>query len=118
MFFAEFGGSHCRLRCACLLCKQPKLKTAQGHHGVMYSLPTLCDMNQNGSKKNGDVSQKTFQNVHVGLERRLGGLRASAALAGNPNSIPSTEIQFQEDLTGLTSESVCTHKYKPTQIQS
>lgn len=34
---------------------------AQGHHRVMYSLPTLCDMNQNVNRENVDISQKTFK---------------------------------------------------------
>lgn len=50
-----------RLRLGCLLCKQPKLTAAQGHRRVMYSLPTLCDTNQNVNRENVDISQKTFK---------------------------------------------------------
>lgn len=42
-----------------------------------------------------------------------GRFRMSPALAENPDSIPRTEIQFQGDLTYLTSEGSCTHMYKP-----
>lgn len=42
-----------------------------------------------------------------------GWFRLSTALAENPDSSPRTEIQFQGDLTCLTSEGLYTHMYKP-----
>lgn len=70
--FTEFHGSHSRLRLACLLCKQPGLKTAQGHWRVPCFLPALCDRDQNVHKEKVDTSPKTSKNVHGGLERWLG----------------------------------------------